>query len=85
MDQPGKVADPARGQLNRENDNISLSSLAPENLVSRDGFGRPAPRQPAHLHTLLTEQPAEIASKYLLRRCVESPPMDTPGKTEPTP
>ena len=23
----------------------------PENLVSRDGFSRPFPRQPAHLHT----------------------------------
>ena len=23
----------------------------PENLVSRDGFGSPVPRQPAHLHT----------------------------------
>ena len=23
----------------------------PENLVSRDGFNRPVPRQPAHLHT----------------------------------
>ena len=23
----------------------------PENLVSRDGFSRPVPRQPAHLHT----------------------------------
>ena len=31
--------------------NISLSAFAPENLVSRDGFGSPAPRQPAHLHT----------------------------------
>ena len=31
--------------------NISLSTLAPENLVSRDGFGSPIPRQPAHLHT----------------------------------
>ena len=31
--------------------NISLSSFAPENLVSRDGFGSPVPRQPAHLHT----------------------------------
>ena len=49
MDQPGKVANPARGQLNRENE-ISLSAFAPENLVSRDGFGSPAPRQPAHLH-----------------------------------
>ena len=26
--------------------NISLSPLAPENLVSQDGFGRPVPRQP---------------------------------------
>ena len=34
MDQPGKVANPARGQLNREN-NIILSPYVPENLVSR--------------------------------------------------
>ena len=50
MDQPGKVASPARGQLNRKM-NISLSAFVPENLVSRDGFGSPVPRQPAHLHT----------------------------------
>ena len=31
--------------------NISLSPFAPEILVSRDGFGSPVPRQPAHLHT----------------------------------
>ena len=31
--------------------NYSLSSLAPENLVSRDGFGGPISRQLAHLHT----------------------------------
>ena len=31
--------------------NISLSAFAPENLVSRDGFDSPVPRQPAHLHT----------------------------------
>ena len=43
MDQPGKVANPARGQLNREN--IPLSPCVPENLVSRDGFSRPVPRQ----------------------------------------
>ena len=30
--------------------NISLSAFAPENLVSRDGFGSSVPRQPAHLH-----------------------------------
>ena len=32
-DQPGKVAKPAHGQLNKENGNISLSPFAPENLV----------------------------------------------------
>ena len=31
--------------------NYFLSPFAPENLVSRDGFGCPVPRQPAHLHT----------------------------------
>ena len=30
---------------------ISLSAFAPENLISRDGFGSPVPRQLAHLHT----------------------------------
>ena len=50
MDQLGKVANPARGQLNREI-NISLSTIAPENLASRDGFGSLVPRQPGHLHT----------------------------------
>ena len=30
---------------------ISLRPFAPENLVSRDGFGSLVPRQPAHLHT----------------------------------
>ena len=50
MDQPGKVANPARGQLNREN-YIPLSPCVPENLVSRDGFSRPVPRRPVHLHT----------------------------------
>ena len=49
--QPGSVVNPVRGQLNKENINISLSPFAPENLVSRDGFGSPVPRQPAQLHT----------------------------------
>ena len=49
--QPGKVANPACGQLKRER-NISPSAFAPENLVSREGFGSPVPRQLAHLHTL---------------------------------
>ena len=47
MDQPGKVANPARGQLNRQNEHF-LSPFAPENFVSRDGFDSPVPRQPAH-------------------------------------
>ena len=50
MDQPDKLANPARGQLSREN-NIPLSRYVLENLVSRDGFSRPVPRQPGHLHT----------------------------------
>ena len=50
MDQPGNVANPARCQLNREN-NIPLYPCVPENLVSRDGFGSPVPRQPAYLDT----------------------------------
>ena len=50
MDQPGKVANPARGQLNSKN-NIPLSPCVPENLVSRNEFSRLVPRQPAHLHT----------------------------------
>ena len=34
------VANPARGQLNREIE-VSLSPFAPEGVVSRDMFGRP--------------------------------------------
>ena len=49
-DQPAEVANPARGQLNREN-KFFISSFAPENLVSRQGFGGPVPRQSTHLHT----------------------------------
>ena len=30
--------------------NISLSAFVSQNLVSRDGFGSPVLRQPAHLH-----------------------------------
>ena len=47
-DQPGKAANPAdRGQLNKENV-FFLFPFATENLVSRDWFGSPVPRQPAH-------------------------------------
>ena len=48
-DQPSKIFNPARGQLNRKN--ISLSRFATENSVSQDGFGNPVRRQPAHHHT----------------------------------
>ena len=64
MDQPGKVVNPARGQLNREN-NIPLSPCVPENLVSRDGFSRPVPRQPAHLHTQAEFLPSSAASSIM--------------------
>ena len=43
----GMVPNPARGQLNRKNENF-LSPSAPENLVSHDRFDRLVPRQPAH-------------------------------------
>ena len=49
-DQLGKVANPARGQLNREK-YFFPTPFAPDNLVSRDGFGSPVPCQPAYLHT----------------------------------
>ena len=46
--QPGKIAKPARGQLNREHMHFPPSPFTPDDLVSRDGFGRPVPRQPDH-------------------------------------
>ena len=49
--------------------NISLSAFAPENLVSREGFGSPVPHQPAHLHTR-TESGAYLRdSSRVPRRC----------------
>ena len=68
MDQPGKVANPARGQLNREK-NIPLSPCVPENLVSRDGFSRPVPRQSAHLHTQVESGAYLRDSSRVPRRC----------------
>ena len=75
MDQPGKIADPARGQLNRKN-NIPLSPCVPENLVSRDGISRPVPRQPAHIHTTQAESGAYLrdSSRVPWRRPFMKPP-----------
>ena len=47
MDQPGKVANPARGHLNTEYIFFLSPLFGPQNSVSRDRFGRPVPRQPA--------------------------------------
>ena len=58
MDKPGKVATPARGQLNREKIHVSLFLLARGNLVSRDRFGRPVPRQSACSYSALSESGA---------------------------
>ena len=44
--------------------NISLSAFAPANLVSRDGFGSPVPRQPAHFHTQ-TESGSHLLTGFL--------------------
>ena len=49
--------------------NISLSAFAPENLVSRDGFGSPFPRQPVHLHTQAESGPYLRDSSRVPRRC----------------
>ena len=50
---------------------FSLSSFTPENLVSRDGFGSPVPRQPAHLRTQ-AESGAYLgdSSRVPRRRCI---------------
>ena len=47
MEQQDAVANPARCQLNRKKC-FSLSPFAPEDLVSRDRFGRPVLHQSAH-------------------------------------
>ena len=49
--------------------NISLPVFAPESLVSRDGFGSPVPRQPAHLHTQAESGAYLRDSSRVPRRC----------------
>ena len=49
--------------------NIFLSALfAPENLVSRNGFDSPVPREPAHLHNTQTESGAYLRDSSRLPR-----------------
>ena len=38
MDQPGMVAKPTHGQLNRAENEFSLFPFMPENWISRDGL-----------------------------------------------
>ena len=49
--------------------NIPLSPCVPENLVSRDGFSRPVPCQPAHLHTQAESGAYLRDSSRVPRRC----------------
>ena len=55
MDQPGEVANPPRGQLNRENGYSPVPVRAWE-FVSRDGFSRPVP-----LFILHTQAESEVS------------------------
>ena len=64
MDQPDKVANLA-GQMHNKKKK-SLSSLAPETLVPRYGFGRPVPRQPGY--SLLSGGTWGLYSRDSLRR-----------------
>ena len=78
MVRPGKVTNPARGQLNRKI-NIPLFPCVPENLVSRDGFSRPVPHQPAHLHTQAESGAYLRDSSRVPRRCAFMKPPDAIG------
>ena len=69
-DQQGKVANPARGQLNREDEYFPDPVLVPENLASRHGYGNPIPRQPAHLHTQAESGAYLRHSPPVTRRCL---------------
>ena len=64
LDQPGLVANSARIQLNRKHI-VSLSPFVPENLVSRDGFGRPIRVSPLILHTWAKSSIWCVLTKFL--------------------
>ena len=48
--------------------NIFLPAFTPENLVSRDGFDSPVPRQPAHLRTQQAECGAFLRESFRVPR-----------------
>ena len=75
MNQPSKVANPVRGQLNREI-NIPLPVFASENLVSRDGFGSPVLHQPAHPQT---QAESGITTKQFTRTFLPVQPIKNRG------
>ena len=56
--------------------NIPLSLCVPEDFVSRDGFSRPVPRQPAHLHTQ-AESGAYLRDSSRVPRPFMKPPYAT--------
>ena len=62
--------------------NIPLSPCVPENLVSRDGFSRPVPRQPVHLHTQAESGAYLRDSSRVPRR---RPPIKPPYAIGPVP
>ena len=51
MDRPGELANPVRGQLNREKCIFSYYCSRLRIWSRETGFGSPVPCQPAHLHT----------------------------------
>ena len=53
---------------------ISLSPFAPENLISRDDFDSPVPRQPVHFH-----KRAESGTGFLLSSAAAA---SVPGNEE---
>ena len=59
--QPGKVANPARGQMTGII--FSLSPFAPENLVSRDGLGNPVRSACSSLFSLSPFAPENLVSR----------------------
>ena len=71
-------SNPSCGQLNKENIYF-LSPLAPENLVSRDGFGRPSPCQPLILRTK-----AESSIWCLLTSSIHGPRFPRPRQSLPS-